>query len=378
MDETGNVILCSEGYQSEASRDNGIQAVVKNMGLEAQYKSVQLEDSTWVLSLRAGNNQEIARSCPKTSENDAWSGLKMSALGAAIFGAASLGAQSVDIPSVDVNIPTVDINAPKIETPSVDVNVPTVDINAPKINANLGSANFAADTNLNTNIDGGSSWGWLKWLLPLLLLLLLLWWLFKMDGCNRLTGKCDKTCTVDSTLTLDSLPTLDSLSLAAKTHWDSTLGEMIDITLPDGTIVSVPSNGSEKKLIDYLNSKCGTSDVKATWFNMDRLLFKTGSHELMPISHDQLEVLEKIFKAYPNTSYKIGGYTDNVGKEAANMKLSADRAKSTMQVIAEKGTDSSRMKSEGYGSSHPECPANDSEECKAKNRRVAIRVEKCE
>ena len=33
-----------------------------------------------------------------------------------------------------------------------------------------------------------------------------------------------------------------------------------------------------------------------------------------------------------------------------------------------------RLAAEGYGPEHPPCPANDTDECKAQNRRIALRV----
>ncbi len=68
--EHARVILRSEGYSSESSRENGIASVQKNMGSEDQYVTKQLPDGRWVLSLKAGNNQEIARSCPFGTEDE--------------------------------------------------------------------------------------------------------------------------------------------------------------------------------------------------------------------------------------------------------------------------------------------------------------------
>ena len=33
-----------------------------------------------------------------------------------------------------------------------------------------------------------------------------------------------------------------------------------------------------------------------------------------------------------------------------------------------------RLEAEGYGAEHPVCAANDTDECKAQNRRIALRV----
>lgn len=66
--ENGTVVLRSEGYASEAGRDNGIASVLKNKENDELYKVRQLEDGTWVLVLTAGNNQEIARTCGFATE----------------------------------------------------------------------------------------------------------------------------------------------------------------------------------------------------------------------------------------------------------------------------------------------------------------------
>ena len=66
--EEGKVILRSEGYAQAAGRDNGVASVIKNMVDESKYKARMLPDGRWVLSLKAANHQEIARSCPVDNE----------------------------------------------------------------------------------------------------------------------------------------------------------------------------------------------------------------------------------------------------------------------------------------------------------------------
>jgi uncharacterized protein YegP (UPF0339 family) len=68
VDGQGDVLLRSEGYSSEAGRNNGIESVQRNRNMEERYSVVQAEDGLWYLSLKAGNRQEIARSCGHTSE----------------------------------------------------------------------------------------------------------------------------------------------------------------------------------------------------------------------------------------------------------------------------------------------------------------------
>ena len=80
----GKVLLRSEAYTTEASRDNGIESVMRNRDIEARYSVVQDEnDGQWYIVLKAGNHQEIARSCAFDSEAAATAGIALCASEAA-------------------------------------------------------------------------------------------------------------------------------------------------------------------------------------------------------------------------------------------------------------------------------------------------------
>ncbi|MBK9564880.1 MAG: DUF1508 domain-containing protein [Saprospiraceae bacterium] len=93
----GLVVLRSEGYSSEAGRENGISSVQKNMDNDEMYSAKMLPDGRWILSLKAGNHQEIARSCPEQSEEEVMSYLpsQRAAFAAEFFRLASIEAGSV-------------------------------------------------------------------------------------------------------------------------------------------------------------------------------------------------------------------------------------------------------------------------------------------
>ena len=61
LSKSGAVQMRSEGYSSSKSRDNGIASVKKNRGLKERW-SVNEEQGKYVIALKAGNHQEIARS----------------------------------------------------------------------------------------------------------------------------------------------------------------------------------------------------------------------------------------------------------------------------------------------------------------------------
>ncbi len=142
--------------------------------------------------------------------------------------------------------------------------------------------------------------------------------------------------------------------------------------LRSGFEIKGNADGIENLLIGFVDSDKAID--KTTWFNFDRLTFKTGSDELdMERSKDQLNNIYEILKEFPTLKLKIGGYTDNTGKEDENMKLSQRRAEAVVSALTGMGIDKTRLEPEGYGSQHP-VASNDTEEGRAQNRRIAVRV----
>jgi OmpA-OmpF porin, OOP family len=141
--------------------------------------------------------------------------------------------------------------------------------------------------------------------------------------------------------------------------------------LPGGVTIRVPANGTEAKLLSFIQGNAPVT--RATWFEFDRLNFETDSAVIRADSRDQLRNVALILKAYPAAHVKIGGYTDNSGKAEANKQLSRVRAESVRDELQRLGVDSSRIEAEGYGDQHPVAD-NNTAAGRAKNRRVAILV----
>jgi OOP family OmpA-OmpF porin len=144
------------------------------------------------------------------------------------------------------------------------------------------------------------------------------------------------------------------------------------LKLPNGVELNVPESGIENKLATFLGDSSKAVD-KTTWFDFDRLTFDTGKDTLEASSQEQLNNVVAILKAYPNAHVKIGGYTDNTGKAAANLKLSDDRAKNVMAALVAGGIDPSRLEAKGYGEEHP-VASNATEDGRAQNRRISLLV----
>ena len=76
---------------------------------------------------------------------------------------------------------------------------------------------------------------------------------------------------------------------------------------------------------------------------------------------------------YPQMTIEIGGHTDGKGSEAYNQRLSENRAKAVVDYLVSKGVDAKRLKYKGYGKTMP-VDTNDTEEGRAKNRRVEFKI----
>lgn len=154
----------------------------------------------------------------------------------------------------------------------------------------------------------------------------------------------------------------------------ASLGEKVGVTLPDGTQLNVPSNGVEAHLVQFLQHPATqNSQASITWFNFDRLLFRSGESTLQPGSSEQLDNIAAILKAYPSVTFRLGGYTDNTGDPNANRTLSEQRADNVMAALVQRGVDPSRLSARGYGEDNPVAD-NGTAAGRQMNRRISIRV----
>ena len=70
---------------------------------------------------------------------------------------------------------------------------------------------------------------------------------------------------------------------------------------------------------------------------------------------------------------EIGGNTDSVGDEDANMKLSQARADSVRAYLIKNGVAELRVKAKGYGEAIP-VAKNDTPEGRQRNRRIEVKI----
>ena len=102
------------------------------------------------------------------------------------------------------------------------------------------------------------------------------------------------------------------------------------------------------------------------------IYFDTGKSVIKPESAQAIGEIAKLLKADPNLKIHVVGHTDNVGGVESNIALSKARAEAVMQaLVRDQGVTATRMTAFGCGQFSP-VASNDSEEGRAKNRRVEL------
>lgn len=99
--------------------------------------------------------------------------------------------------------------------------------------------------------------------------------------------------------------------------------------------------------------------------------FAFGKSELLPSAYRELDKVIKTMKEFPDSRWLIAGFTDNIGSDNINKKVSLARAKAVEEYLTGNGISINRLKIIGYGKANP-VASNATEEGRAKNRRVEI------
>jgi len=271
-------------------------------------------------------------------------------LSLASLGLGSMGSTTMDVPIENVKVTSYD---------------------EPKIEVNRGGNTHVNVDKVDDADGGGSIW---KWLLPLLLLALAAWFLWKQ--CNK---PADTTTTMtDSTAMMTDSAAVTAPGDSAMMNTTKT-DEDIDL---NGTAIKGYKGGMEDSMISFLKSgayatAADDAALKDNWYTFDKVNFKMGSStDLEAASQGQLDNLLAILKAYPEAKIKIGGYTDKVGDEAANVKLSGERAEYIKKWLTDKGVGAQVLGAEGYGSKFATVDASASDAERAIDRKMAVRFAK--
>lgn len=134
------------------------------------------------------------------------------------------------------------------------------------------------------------------------------------------------------------------------------------------------ANEVREKLRQQLNSVLATSEsARGLIVNMSDVLFDTGKYTLKPATQISLAKVAGILQAYPGLKVQVEGYTDSVGSDDFNQKLSENRASTVKGFLTSQGVSHDNITSQGFGKADPVAD-NTTASGRAQNRRVNMVV----
>jgi outer membrane protein OmpA-like peptidoglycan-associated protein len=134
------------------------------------------------------------------------------------------------------------------------------------------------------------------------------------------------------------------------------------------------ANAVREKLRAQLNSILATSEsARGLIVNMSDVLFDTGKYTLKPGTQVSLAKVATILELYPGLKVQVEGYTDSVGGDDYNQKLSENRANAVHDFLVSNGVPAANVSAAGYGKNNPVAD-NGTAAGRQQNRRVNMVV----
>jgi outer membrane protein OmpA-like peptidoglycan-associated protein len=129
-----------------------------------------------------------------------------------------------------------------------------------------------------------------------------------------------------------------------------------------------------ERLKQQLNQVLQTTETaRGLIVNMSDVLFDFNKYTLKTEAREKLAKVSGILLAYPNLKLQVEGYTDNIGTEEYNQKLSEERAGSVRDYLVSQSVVDANVTAAGYGKSNP-IADNSTNSGRAQNRRVELVV----
>jgi outer membrane protein OmpA-like peptidoglycan-associated protein len=153
------------------------------------------------------------------------------------------------------------------------------------------------------------------------------------------------------------------------------LAEDVHLTEAAELIASAEAMGDKarKQAIENCKPKPAPKPVVVEIITLKGVNFDFDSAELTPASVSILDKAVATLKRRGDINVEIAAHTDSRGSNAYNFTLSKKRAASVMDYLVGRGIRSLRLVPRGYGETQP-VASNDTDEGRAKNRRVELRI----
>jgi len=129
-----------------------------------------------------------------------------------------------------------------------------------------------------------------------------------------------------------------------------------------------------QQLLQQFNLILETRDTaRGLIVNMSDVLFDFNKYTLRPAAREKLAKISGIVLSHPGLRLEVDGYTDSIGGDDYNMKLSENRADGVRSYLIGEGIAPDDISSKGFGKDDP-VASNDTAAGRQKNRRVEMVV----
>ncbi|HEY6390025.1 MAG TPA: OmpA family protein [Bryobacteraceae bacterium] len=129
-----------------------------------------------------------------------------------------------------------------------------------------------------------------------------------------------------------------------------------------------------QQLLQQFNMILETRDTaRGLIVNMSDVLFDFNKYTLRPGAKEKLAKISGIILSHPGLKLEVDGYTDSIGSDSYNMKLSDERADAVRTYLTAQGIASDNVTAKGFGKENP-VASNDTPAGRQQNRRVELVV----
>jgi outer membrane protein OmpA-like peptidoglycan-associated protein len=142
---------------------------------------------------------------------------------------------------------------------------------------------------------------------------------------------------------------------------------------PPATTPSASPPSASRDVLGQLSEFLTGTEATPRSFTLDDVNFETGSARLTPSAQQTVASLAGLLKAHPSARVRLEGHTDSSGSEAANKRLSEQRAAAVKSALVAAGAAPASIEVAGRGSEQPVAD-NNSDDGQAQNRRTELVV----
>jgi len=145
---------------------------------------------------------------------------------------------------------------------------------------------------------------------------------------------------------------------------------------PPARVAATPEV-SDSAIVEELQKRAIPAErtARGVVMSLPDVFFEFDRSNLTSEARKNVGTIAEVLSGYVTRRIAIEGHTDAMGTDAYNQKLSRDRADAVETALIDDGIDRGRLTSRGFGEERP-VASNQTEEGRARNRRVEVILEK--